>query len=155
MTEEEIEHHFNQIKYLLPQQSILDFKNLNLRGKRLFLINFWISNDPNPETPENEFWNSYFKNVEYVNQKFSSSFIEGWETDRGRIFLKYGKPNETQYYPMTSNSKPYEIWYYYQPEYMKFIFVDEEGFGRFRLIYSSDEKETTDPNWKTIITLPY
>jgi GWxTD domain-containing protein len=155
MSEDDIENHFSQIRYILPQQAINDFKSLTLEGKRNFLITFWVSIDPDPETPQNELWIEYFKKVEYVNQKYGSSLIQGWKTDRGRIYLKYGKPDEVEYYPVTSNDKPYEIWQYYKPEHMRFIFVDEEGFGRYRLIYSSDEKEVTDPNWQRIISSPY
>lgn len=155
MSEDDIENHFSQIRYILPQQAIDDFKKLTLEGKRNFLITFWVSIDPDPETPQNELWSEYFKKVEYVNQKYGSSLIQGWKTDRGRIYLKYGKPDEVEYYPVTSNDKPYEVWQYYKPEHMRFIFVDEEGFGRYRLIYSSDEKEVTDPNWQRIISSPY
>ena len=155
MSEEEIEQHFNKISYIISPPMISDFKKLNYEGKRNFLINFWVSNDPDPATSANEFWDNYFEKIDYANQKFSSGFKEGWKTDRGRIVLKYGKPDNVQYFPLTNNSKPYEVWYYYQPEQMQFIFVDEDGFGRFRLIYSSDEKELTDPNWQLIIVSPW
>jgi len=152
MNNGDLELHFNQIKFILPQQFISHYSQLDSVGKKNLLTQFWISNDPHPETYINEFWDAYFKNINYANLKFGTGFTPGWKTDRGRIMLKYGKPEEVHFYPMTSDSKPYEEWYYYQPEQFKFIFVDEEGFGRYRLIYSSDEKEVTVPNWQTIIS---
>ena len=72
--------------------------------------------------------------------------IKGRYTDRGRIYIKYGEPDEIYKATWELGSKDREHWYYYSQK-MEFVFVDIDGSGNFRLIYSSKEDEPTWPNW--------
>ncbi len=93
---------------------------------------FWKKKDPTPNTPENEVLNEYYRRVDYANANFKS-YYEGWRTDMGMIYITLGPPDQVERHPFEYDSKPYEIWYYYNLN-RRFIFVDETGFGDYRLL---------------------
>ncbi len=99
--------------------------------QRQFLA-FWKKRDPNPNTPRNEKMEDYYARVEYANKHFSH-YIEGWKTDMGMVYIIFGPPSNVDRHPYDIDAKPYEIWSYYELNH-QFIFVDESGFGDYRLI---------------------
>jgi len=131
------------------EQDIL--KNLDEDGKKKAMIEFWNRRDPDPNTPQNEFLHEYLNRIKIANQQYSKGFEPGWLSDRGRILIKYGVPSDIERHPMSVDSRPYEVWYYQRGRGYKFIFLDEEGFNRYRLIYSNMEGEIGDPNWRQLI----
>ncbi len=93
---------------------------------------FWKRMDPNPETEKNELMDEFFLRVNVANQNFSTISQQGWQTDRGRIFIKFGDPDDIERHPFEINSDPYVIWRYYN--YRKiFLFLDRSGFGDYYL----------------------
>jgi len=100
---------------------------------------FWAVRDPSPGTTDNELKNEFFNRVEFVNRNFSVMRKEGWQTDRGRIFLQFGEPDQVENFPFELNQKAHQIWYYYHlKELRKFIFVDEWNDGDYRLQFPYD-----------------
>jgi GWxTD domain-containing protein len=99
--------------------------------KRLWL-EFWRKRDPYPETPENEFLIEFFERVSYANENFSS-LQPGWKTDRGRIYIRRGPPDQIDSRPFSAAGSAYEVWYYFQQN-LTFIFVDRMGLGDYELI---------------------
>ncbi len=95
------------------------------------LGSFWSKRDPTPNTPVNEAKEEFFERVRYANEHFSG-LRDGWRTDRGRIYITYGPPDEIDSHPFDINSPPYEIWYYYTQR-LKFIFVDRNNNGEYEL----------------------
>ncbi len=93
---------------------------------------FWKAKDPSPNTEENEVLNEYYRRVDYANANFKS-YYEGWRTDMGMIYITLGPPDQVERHPFEYDSKPYEIWEYYNLN-RRFIFVDQTGFGDYRLI---------------------
>ena len=93
---------------------------------------FWKKKDPVPSTDENEVFNEYYRRVAVANASFSH-YIKGWKTDRGMVLIILGNPNNIERHPFEFDSKPYEVWDYYQLN-RSFIFVDETGFGDYRLV---------------------
>jgi hypothetical protein len=94
----------------------------------------------------------YINLIQEANEKFSRGGKDGWKTDRGRILVTYGPPDDIERYPYTENSKPYSIWKYYQLEGgSDFIFYDRTGFGNYELIHSTYYKELQNPNWQSVI----
>ena len=73
----------------------------------------------------------------FANQNYGH-YLEGWRTDMGMIFVRFGSPDNIERHPFEYNVKPYEIWYYYQLN-RQFIFVDETGFGDYRLRYPTTD----------------
>jgi GWxTD domain-containing protein len=63
-----------------------------------FIGEFWRRRDPDPDTEENEYREAYYERIAYVNEHFASG-IPGYKTDRGRIYLKYGKPDDVESHP--------------------------------------------------------
>jgi len=92
---------------------------------------FWKGRDPSPGTPENEFKEEFFRRVQYADETFSS-LGPGWRTDRGRIYIQYGPPDNIDTYPYNIDSRPYEVWTYTSLG-RRFVFVDYDGFGRYEL----------------------
>jgi len=95
-------------------------------------LEFWRKKDPTPGTEENELFNEYYRRITYANENFSH-YIEGWRSDRGMVFIILGSPNNVDRHPFDLESKPYEIWQYYELN-RSFVFVDETGFGDYRLV---------------------
>jgi len=154
LTPEEAKTMRNVILYLAKKDELRTYDDLSPRGKKSFLREFWKRYDPTPDTPDNEFKQEYFRRINYANEKFSTSVDrkdDGWRTDRGRIFIKYGPPDEVERYPSTMEEKPWEQWDYFslgdQGE-VEFYFQDENGFGDYRLVHSTARGELRDPVWE-------
>jgi GWxTD domain-containing protein len=92
---------------------------------------FWKTKDPTPNTIENEVFNEYYRRISFSNEKFKT-YMEGWKTDMGMVYILLGPPNNVERHPFEYDSKPYEIWEYYTLN-RSFVFVDETGFGEYRL----------------------
>jgi GWxTD domain-containing protein len=95
-------------------------------------LEYWKSKDPSPGNNENEVFQEYYGRVNFANEQFSH-YREGWQSDRGMVFIILGPPNNVDRHPFEYDSKPYEIWEYYELN-RSFTFIDETGFGDYRLI---------------------
>ena len=101
--------------------------------------NFWEVRDPTPGTPENETKTEFYRRINVANQNFSYLRTNGWKTDRGKVYITYGEPDQVEDYPFSLNRVPYQEWHYYRDaRYRKFVFIDETGDGDYRLIYPFD-----------------
>ncbi len=98
---------------------------------------FWRRRDPTPDTPRNEYQIEFFRRFRYATQHFTG-FGPGWRSDMGRIYIRYGPPDQIEQRPASSVEPQLEIWYYNQP-YHRFVFSDREGFGRYTLLNPSSE----------------
>jgi GWxTD domain-containing protein len=100
---------------------------------------FWQRRDPTAGTVENEALSEFYHRVEIANRRFSIMRREGWQTDRGRIFIQFGEPDEIDDHPYSPSEHPYQIWHYYMSgPYRRFTFVDEKEDGDYRLIFPYD-----------------
>ena len=121
-----------QLIYLATTTELDSIKGAkNSEEKLQRFLNFWKTKDPNKETPENEAFNEYYRRVEYANTHFSH-YTEGWKSDMGMVYIILGAPNSVDRHPFEYDSKPYEVWEYYQIN-RQFVFVDATGFGDYRL----------------------
>ena len=93
-SEEQLNQEFEQLRYLTNQEQKSIFVNLDLESKRVFLAKFWYRFDQTPKTEINEFKTRYLQLIEHANLNYGSMNKEGWKTDRGRILLTYGIPDE-------------------------------------------------------------
>lgn len=100
---------------------------------------FWQERDPTDGTHENEAKQAFYYRIRVANEQFGVMRMEGWRTDRGRIFVQYGEPDYMVNEPFSLESHPYQIWYYtgLSPN-RRFVFVDEKEDGDFRLQYPYD-----------------
>lgn len=149
MTDEEIKNEFDFAIYISSDEEKKQFSSLTeLDAKRKFLYDFWKKRDLNPITPENEFKIEYMKRVEYANNNFASSFRKGYRTDRGRVYIIYGPPDDIERYPSSYEAEPYEIWNYNSLQNgVIFIFIDRTGQGDYRLVHSNHRNELQDETW--------
>ena len=90
-------------------------KDLSLRGKRRFLADFWASRDPSPGTDVNEARQVFYDAIAYANKNYGESgraAKPGWKTDRGRIYVRNGAPDDVLTRPQAGRSPPYEVWHF-------------------------------------------
>jgi len=126
---------------LLPLQNVIKGKEWKWleqasdSSKDVWFKNYWKQRDPTPETEKNELKDEFYSRVSHSNSHFSVYSIEkeGWETDRGKIYIKYGAPSNIERRSNDPNIHPYEIWYYQGIE-RRFIFEDRSGFGDYILV---------------------
>ena len=148
MDESQVDEAIESITYLLSPQEKKQLDKLNLDGKRTFLDKFWSSRDPDPSTAENERRTEHYRRVEQANQMFGYLNIDGWKTDRGRVWVLYGRPDTEDSHPMEIDARAYKIWYYDNLEGgVEFVFVDQAGFGNYELVHSTKKGEIYNSNW--------
>ena len=131
-TKEDIDLALQQMSYILNPDTLKKYLKAPLAEKQAFFKRFWKERDPDPTTAKNELKDEYFRRVNYANQHFSTMTLDGWQTDRGRILIKFGFPDDIERHPFEINGPPYEIWQYYSLR-KTFLFVDYTGFGDYRL----------------------
>ncbi|MBN2425957.1 MAG: GWxTD domain-containing protein [Calditrichaceae bacterium] len=129
---DDIDNALMQMIYILNADSLSAYQDSSLEAKQQFFKRFWKDRDPNPSTSVNELKDEYFKRVNYANKNFTAFGQDGWRTDRGRILIKFGFPDDVERHPFEMGSRPYEIWRYYT-ERKVFVFEDRTGFGDYRL----------------------
>lgn len=130
---EDLDLAIDQIRYLARETELDSIKEAETtEEKQRRFLEFWKKRDPNPATPRNEKMEEYYARVEYANKNFKH-YVEGWRTDMGMVFIRFGPPSNVDRHPFDIDSKPYEVWSYYDINY-QFVFVDQTGFGDYRLI---------------------
>jgi GWxTD domain-containing protein len=119
---------------------IKQMKNLETIEERVRAFKeFWLARDPTVGTAENEVQQEFYRRINYANARFRDLQRDGWRTDRGRIYVMHGEPDQIDDYPMSLSYLPYQIWHYYRSgRYKRFLFVDEDLDGDYRLQYPYD-----------------
>lgn len=122
-----------------------------------FIEQFWLRRDPTPDTPENEFKEEHYRRIAYANEHFASG-VPGWKTDRGRIYIIWGKPDTMDQHPTggfynrtpkegggETSTFPFEDWTYnYLPglgNNVTLEFVDACGCNEYRLETDPEAKD--------------
>ncbi|MCB0401419.1 MAG: GWxTD domain-containing protein [Flavobacteriales bacterium] len=135
----------------------INFAQNQLKGEdddlmRQYFYNFWLTR--NSTDPEAE-WKKYFENVKITNELFATSIKKGYETDRGRVFLKHGKPNTRRAVPSEPNAYPYEVWHYYKIgnfSNKRFVFYNPDLVSNdFPLLHSDMPGYLYYPQWKVML----
>ncbi|MEM9023459.1 MAG: GWxTD domain-containing protein [Bacteroidota bacterium] len=124
-------------------------KSADLSLMQHFFLAFWQSR--NNLEPEVE-WMRYRHEVRKVNKNYSTSIKKGYETDRGRVYLEYGPPNQISERKHDPASYPYEIWQYYrikQRADARFVFYDNDLVTNdYQLLHSNVIGEINDHRWR-------
>lgn len=112
------------------------------RERDLFIDAFWRHRDPTPNTPENEFMVEHFRRINYANHFFGRTMpIAGWKTDRGRVYILLGEPNDIQRFEGKTTVYNSEVWFYQGktnlglPPGFNLVFFQEGGTGDY-VLYS-------------------
>jgi len=132
--------YYEMVEVLGTEKEIRQFKKLSPEGREKFLEQFWTKHD----FPE------FLSRIQYTDLHFSLGRKEGHETDRGRIYIKYGPPDEIEDLPMIENTKPQQKWRYYKKG-LTFLFVDIYSNGNLIFIYSNSREEKNHPDWEKYV----
>jgi GWxTD domain-containing protein len=149
MTESELDLEFSQLKYIMSRAEQSEYKNVQgIDAKRKVLYEFWRRRADDLTNPNSITKTEYFKRVDYANEHFRAGFKDGWKTDRGRVFIVYGPPDEVERHANEVNTKPYEIWTYHSIQGgVEFVFGDRSGFSDYDLLHSTHRDELQNANW--------
>jgi GWxTD domain-containing protein len=93
---------------------------------------FWRRRDPEPSTPENEALEELLKRVRYASENYAR-YGKAWKTDRGKVYIRYGRPDRVERTPDQVNQGEYEIWHY-DGESRSFVFFATYAGGQYRLV---------------------
>lgn len=131
------------------KQILQTLKSKNLENYRKHLQQFWIQTSGSAAT---ETWLNYKKQILLVQQLYANNFQDGYETDRGRVFLQFGQPSMIIQRETSPNEYPYEIWQYDKIKNFsnrRFIFYNPDLVNNtYRLLHSDMIGELKNPNWQ-------
>ncbi|MCK5077816.1 MAG: GWxTD domain-containing protein [Calditrichia bacterium] len=152
MSIEELDLKFKYAKYIARKIDIEIYNRLSGKKEKAdFLTEFWKKYARIYGYSHTE----YYLRVEKMNEKYTTQNFTGWETDRGRVYILYGPPDEIDYHKFDGISKAYEIWYYRNlDEGVEFDFGDKFGMGNYILLNSTKRGEVHYPNWRNEL-IPY
>ena len=126
---------FNQailaMRYILVDDEYKNMRRSKPEKQEELFLAYWKERDPSPETKENELQDEYFSRVAYANNSFKGS-TDGWRTHMGEIYIKFGRPDDIEEYSDPFTRIYQQRWHYYRIN-KYFDFVDESGFGDYRL----------------------
>src|SRR5262245_51921737 len=146
------------VAYIITDDEKTAYHRLKTDEEReQFIESFWQRRDLTPDTVENESRDEYYERIAYANEHFASG-IPGWKTDRGRIYILHGKPDNIESHPSggtydrpieegggTTSTYPFEIWRYRYLEGMgneiSLQFVDTTMSGEYHLTIDPGEKD--------------
>ena len=154
LSEAQLDTLYGPLVYLMTSDEMGIYSTLTVQGKRDFLRRFWAKRDPTPGTAVNELQVDFYSRIKEANRRFregGAAEIPGWRTDRGRIFIKYGPPQEVMQRPQAGNTLPYEVWKYTRNRALKYVFLDQTQFGNYALIWTDDRREPSRPNWQSLL----
>ena len=146
------------VQYIITGEERAAWKRLKTDEEReQFIEQFWLRRDPTPDTIDNEYKDEHYERIAYANEHFASG-IPGWKSDRGRIYIMYGKPDQIESHPSggtydrpieegggTTSTFPFETWRY---RYIEGIgnevileFVDPSMSGEYHMTIDPSEKD--------------
>jgi GWxTD domain-containing protein len=146
------------VAYIITDEESKAFKNLSNDEERdAFIEQFWLRRNPTPDSPENEFREEHYRRIAYANEHFAAG-KPGWKTDRGHIYIAYGKPDSIDSHPSggayqrpmdegggETSTFPFETWHY---RYLEGIgdnidleFVDTCQCGDYHFTIDRSEKD--------------
>lgn len=107
------------VVYIIKEEERAAFRRLQTDAEReRFIVQFWARRDPTPATPRNEFMEEHYRRIASANARFEAAGMAGWKTDRGRIYITFGPPDELDRHPNggpyqgTNILFPFETWHY-------------------------------------------
>src|SRR5262244_1046360 len=146
------------VVYIISPEERTAFLQLSTNEEReQFIEQFWLRRSSNPDMPDNDFKEEHYRRIAYANEHFASG-IPGWKTDRGRIYIIWGAPDEIESHPTggtydrpteegggSTTTYPWERWRYRYlegiQENVELEFVDPSGTGEYRLTMDPSEKD--------------
>ncbi len=146
------------VVYIISPEERTAFLQLSTNEEReQFIEQFWLRRSSNPDMPDNDFKEEHYRRIAYANEHYASG-IPGWKTDRGRIYIIWGPPDEIESHPTggtydrpmeegggETSTYPWERWRYRYlegiQENVELEFVDPSGSGEYHLTMDPSEKD--------------
>jgi GWxTD domain-containing protein len=146
------------VQYIIADEERRAFLQLQTNEEReQFIEAFWQRRNPNPDSMENAFKEEHYRRIAYANERFSSG-VQGWRTDRGRMYIMWGPPTSQEHHTHGENwVRPFDqgggmtktfAWEQWNYNYLEGVgqdvtleFVDPTGTGEFRLTMNPAEKD--------------
>ncbi len=146
------------VRWIITDEERQTFKRLSNDEERdQFIEQFWLRRDPTPDTVENEFKEEHYRRIAYANEHYASG-VPGWRTDRGRIYIMYGPPDEVDAHPSggeynrpmeegggETTTYPFEDWRYRYidgiGQEIQIEFVDQCGCNDYHMTLDRSEKD--------------
>jgi len=146
------------VSYIISDEERKSFKSLsNDEEREAFIEQFWLRRNPNPDTPDNEFREEHYRRIAYANEHFAAG-KPGWKTDRGHIYISFGKPDSIESHPSggsynrpidegggETSTFPFEVWHF---RYLEGVgdnidveFVDTCQCGDYHFTIDRGEKD--------------
>jgi GWxTD domain-containing protein len=144
--------------YIISDDEKAVFQKLSTDEERdQFIEQFWLRRNPDPGTPENKYKEEHYLRIQYANENFAAG-MPGWKTDRGRIYIQFGKPDRLETHPAggqyqrkgsegggTTSTYPFEVWTYRHIEGVgddiELEFVNDIGGNMYRLTMDPQDKD--------------
>lgn len=128
------------VAYIITHEEQEAFLNLTTNQQRdEFIQRFWDIRNPDPGSPTNSYRDEIYRRISYANEFFGpGSGTDGWRTDRGRVYITLGNPQQRAYYRGLTNVRPLEIWFYSSthpslPSFFYVVFFQREAGSDYRL----------------------
>jgi GWxTD domain-containing protein len=146
------------VRWIITDEEFSAFKKLSNNTERdQFIEQFWLRRDPTPDTAENEYKDEHYRRIQYANEHFAAG-MPGWRTDRGRIYIMYGKPDSIDAHPMggpyqrpaeegggETQTFPFEVWRYRYldgiGQEIEIEFVDDCSCGAYQMTMDRSKKD--------------
>ena len=146
------------VPYIITDDERKAFKQLsNDEEREKFIEAFWDRRNPNPDSEDNEFKDEHYRRIEYANDHYAAG-VPGWKTDRGRIYIVYGPPDEVESHPSggqyqrpieegggETSTYPFEKWRYRHldniGEQVEIEFVDDCMCGAYEMTLDRSKKD--------------
>ncbi|MGB8537399.1 MAG: GWxTD domain-containing protein [Acidobacteriaceae bacterium] len=146
------------VRWIITDQELKAFKSLSNDEERdNFIEQFWRRRNPDPDSPENEYREENYRRIAYANEHFAAG-KPGWKTDRGHMYIAYGKPDSIDAHPSggsyerpveegggETSTFPFEIWNYRYiegiGENVNIEFVDTCQCGDYHMTLDRSEKD--------------
>lgn len=147
------------VAWIITNEERKAFQQLQTDDERQrFIEQFWLRRDPTPGTPQNEYKEEHYRRMAYADQRFPEKAIPGWKSDRGRIYIMFGPPDEIDSHSTggtyqrppeqgggTISTFPFEKWTYRFIEgignNISLEFVDTAGTGEYHMTMDPAEKD--------------
>jgi GWxTD domain-containing protein len=141
------------VAYIITEAERKAFNALNTDDEREhFIQQFWDRRDPTPGTPQNEFRDEHYRRIAAANTRFADANLPGWKTDRGRIYITFGPPDEMEVHNTGDARKPYP--------FQQWLYRHLDGIGNNVIVEFDDKNHTgefrmtMDPNPATGTPVP-
>ena len=151
MDEAALDVAFEPLTYVAKSGELRPYRGASVGAKRRFLVEFWQRRD---SVGRNEARETFYGKVSYADSTFrerGSGAQSGWKTDRGRVYARFGAPDERLDRIRAGQAPSYVVWRYTRGKVRYYIFSDRSGLGAYKLLASNDLAEAGAPDWRDIL----